>query len=64
MSKPKTEQRFDKLLHAMATQPAPSEKPAKAVRTSASAVSASYGDTRTREGKAASASSKPKRKSR
>jgi hypothetical protein len=52
------------LWHAMVTQPAPSEKPATKARTSASAVSASYGDTRTRAGKAASASSKPKRKSR
>ena len=64
MKKPTAENRFDKLLHAMATQPVPSEKPATKVRTSALAVSASYGDTRTREGKAASASSKPKRKSR
>jgi hypothetical protein len=64
MTKTKKMQRFDRLLHAMATQPAPSEKPATKARTSASAVSASYGDTRTREGKAANASSKPKRKSR
>ena len=58
------DKRFDKLLQMMATQPAPSEKPAKEVRTSKRAASAGYGDTRTREGKAASASSKPKHKSR
>jgi hypothetical protein len=40
----------------MVTQPVPSERPAKAVRTSKEAVCAIYGDTRTREGKAASAS--------
>src|ERR1700676_2160025 len=45
---------FDHLLHAMVTQPVPSEKPATKARTSAQAVSVSYGDTRTREGKAAS----------
>ena len=55
--------RFDKLLHMMTTQPVPSEKPAKEVQTSKRAASAGYGDTRNREGKAASASSKPKRKS-
>ena len=59
----KPRKRFDRLLHAMATQPAPSEMPVKEVRTSAAAASSSYGDTRTRAGKAASASSKPKRKS-
>ena len=64
LKKSKIETRFDRLLHAMATQPAPSEKPVTKVRTSAMAASASYGDTRTREGKAVSASSKPKRKSR
>ena len=56
--------RFDQLLQAMVTQPVPSEMPAKEARTSKQADGASYGDTRTREGKAASASSKPKRKSR
>ncbi len=60
---PDAEERFDKLLQMMATQPVPSEKPAKEAQTSKRAASASYGDTRTREGKAASASSKPKRKS-
>jgi hypothetical protein len=64
MSKSKSEKKFDQLLQAMVTQPVPSEKPATKARTSAMAASASYGDTRTREGKAASASSKPKRKSR
>ena len=56
--------RFDQLLQAMVTQPVPSEKLAEEVQTSKQADGASYGDTRTREGKAASASSKPKRKSR
>lgn len=64
MTEPKSGKRFDQLLQAMVTQPVPSEKPATKARTSAAAASASYGDTRTREGKAASASSKPKRKSR
>jgi hypothetical protein len=63
--KPKqTERRFDQLLQAMVSQPVPSEKLAKEARTSKQADAASYGDTRTRAGKAASASSKPKRKSR
>jgi hypothetical protein len=48
----------------MVTQPVPSEKFEEGVRTSKWAAFADYGDTRTREGKAASASSKPKRKSR
>ena len=61
--KPHAEKRFDQLLQAMVTQPVPSEKLAEEVRTSKKAASASYGDTRTREGKAASVSSKPKRKS-
>jgi hypothetical protein len=64
MSKSKTEKRFDQLLQAMVTQPVPSGKPATKARTSKQADAASYGDTRTRAGKAASASSKPKRKSR
>ena len=55
--------RFDRLLHAMTTQREPSEKPAKDSQTSDKACGAGYGDTRTREGKSASASSKPKRKS-
>jgi len=46
--------RFDQLLQAMVTQPVPSEKLAKEARTSKQADAASYGDTRTREGKAAS----------
>ena len=56
--------RFDQLLQAMVTQPVPSEMPATKARTSKQAASSNYGDTRTRAGKAASASSKPKRKSR
>ena len=59
-----TERRFDQLVQAMATQPVPSERLAKEAQTSKQADASSYGDTRTREGKAASASSKPKRKSR
>ena len=62
--KSESEYRFNKLMHAMATQPAPSRNPATKAQTSVAAASSSYGDTRTREGKAASASSKPKRKSR
>ena len=60
----KSKKRFDQLLQAMVTQPVPSEKLEEGVRTSKRVVSAGYGDTRTRAGKAASASSKPKRKSR
>lgn len=56
--------RFDQLLQAMVTQPVPSEKLEEGAQTSKRAASAGYGDTRTREGKAADASSKPKRKSR
>jgi hypothetical protein len=56
--------RFDKLLQMMASQPEPSEMPAKVTRTSNEAAGAGYGDTRTRAGKSASASSKSKRKSR
>jgi hypothetical protein len=59
-----SKKRFDQLLQVMVTQPVPSEKLAKEARTSTQADGASYGDTRTRAGKAASASSKPKRKSR
>ena len=57
------EECFDRLLHAMATQPEPSERPAKDNQTSGKGSGAGYGDTRTREGKSASASSKPKRES-
>ncbi len=60
----KTKRRFDKLLQMMATQPVPSEKPAKEARTSKRAASAGYGDTRTRAAKAASAFTKHKHKSR
>jgi hypothetical protein len=59
-----TEKRFDQLLQAMVTQPVPSGMPAKEARTSKQAGGGGYGDTRTRAGKAASASSKPKRKPR
>jgi hypothetical protein len=44
--------RFDQLLQVMVTQPVPSEKLAKEARTSKQAGGASYGDTRTRAGKA------------
>jgi hypothetical protein len=64
MKQPSSTKRFDQLLQVMITQPVPSEKPAKEALTSRAAASSSYGDTRTRAGKAASASSKPKRKSR
>jgi hypothetical protein len=63
-AKSSNEKRFNQLLQAMVTQPVPSEKLAKEVRTSKQADGASYGDTRTRAGKAANASSKPKPKSR
>jgi hypothetical protein len=59
-----TQKRFEQLLQAMIAQPVPRETPATKVRTSKQAGGASYGDARTREGKAASAFSKPKRKSR
>ena len=59
----KANKRFDRLLHAMVTRPEPSGKPAKDNQTSDKAIGAGYGDTRTREGKFASASAKPKRKS-
>lgn len=55
--------RFDRLLQAMATQPEPSEKQQGDNRTSGKKRSAGYGDTRTRAGKSAGASSKRKRKS-
>lgn len=56
--------RFDKLLHAMATQPGPSGMPARDSQTSGRARAASCGDTRTREGRSEGASAKPKRKFR
>ena len=55
--------RFDRLLHAMTTQREPLGKPAKDNRTSDKASGAGYGDTRTRAGKSANASLKPKRRS-
>jgi hypothetical protein len=45
--------RFDRLLHAMATQTEPSENPAKDNRTSDTACGAGYGDIRTRDANAA-----------
>jgi len=63
--KKKSAERFGQLLQAMVTQPVPGETPAKEARTSSKqANGASYGDTRTRESEAASASPKPKRKFR
>ena len=56
--------RFNRLLYAMATQPEPLEKQQGDNQTSTPETGAGYGDTRTREGKSVSASSKPKRKSR
>lgn len=56
--------RFDRLLQMMATEPEPSEKQQGDNRTSGRARAAGYGDTRTRAGKSAGASSKPKHKSR
>jgi hypothetical protein len=53
VTKNKTDQRFDRLLHAMAARPEPSEKPAKDNRTSDKASGAGYGDTRTRDANAA-----------
>ena len=55
--------RFDRLLQAMATQSEPSEKQQADNQTSDKATGAGYGDTRTRAGKSASVSLKPKRKS-
>jgi hypothetical protein len=54
--KNEAEQRFDGLLHAMASQPEPSGKQQGDNQTSDKASGAGYGDTRTREGKSASAS--------
>jgi len=42
----KSKDRFDQLLQAMVTQPAPSVKPATKVRTSKQADDAGYGDSR------------------
>ena len=54
MKRSKSKDRFDQLLQTMVSQPVPGETPATKARTSKRAASASYGDTRTREGKAAS----------
>jgi hypothetical protein len=59
----KKQPRFDRLLHAITTQPEPSGKPARDNRTSDKASGAGYGDTRTREGKSETTSSKRARKS-
>ena len=56
-------QRFDRLLHAMATKPELSEKQQGDNQTSKKGAFGGYGDTRTREGKSVSVSRKPKRKS-
>jgi hypothetical protein len=53
MPEKENRRRFDHLLHAMATQPEPSGKPAKDNRTSDKASGAGYGDTRTRNANAA-----------
>ena len=63
-TKPTLGARFDRLLHAMATQPEPSEKPAKDNQTSNMVSGAGYGDTRTREGKSEGISLKRARKFR
>ena len=56
--------RFQTLLHAMLTKPPkPVGKPAKVLPASSEGASAGYGGTRTRAGKTANASLKPKRKS-
>ncbi len=58
------DRKFDALLHAMLTKkPKPLEKTSKARPSSTQAPSANYSGTRTRKGKSASASSKPKRAS-
>jgi hypothetical protein len=64
MTNQKTMRRFDRLLHTMINRPEPSEKQQGDNQTSGRETGAGYGDTRTREGKSASVSSKPKRKSR
>lgn len=55
---------FQRLLRAMATGEKPSEKPPAKAETSAKAPSEGCDDTRTPKGTSASASRKPKRKSR
>jgi len=62
--KSKSQSRFDRLLHAMTTQPEPSEKQQGDNQTSDKGSGAGYGDTRTREGKSGATSSKRERKSR
>jgi hypothetical protein len=53
MTEKKTNQVFDYLLRAMATQPEPSGKPARDNRTSEKASGAGYGDIRSRDTNAA-----------
>lgn len=55
---------FQRLLRAMATNEKPSEKPPAKAGTSAKAPSGDCDDTRTPKGTSASASRKPKHKSR
>ena len=60
-----TRERFDALLSAMVSgEPKPLGKPARGRPASSAATSEDYSGTQTRRGKSASASSKPKRKSR
>lgn len=57
--------KFDTLLHAMLTKaPKPVGKKAAKPQSSSEGASADYSGTRTRAGKSANASLKPKRKSR
>ena len=56
-------QRFDRLLQMMASQAEPAGMQQGDNQTSDKARAASYGDTRTREGKSVGASSKRGRKS-
>ena len=56
--------KFDTLLHAMLTKaPKPVGKKAAKPQSSSEGVSANYSGTRTRAGRSANASLKPKRKS-
>jgi hypothetical protein len=63
MTNRKIKDRFNRLLQMMATQPEPSEKQQGDNQTSDTESGAGYGDTRTREGKKLSASSKRELKS-
>ena len=59
----KIKQRFDHLLKVMIGPEQPLKTRTKEVQTSGKASGAGYGDTRTREGRSASVSSKRERKS-